>query len=70
MKKVIIAVTILALIVTASVYCYVRVANDACPLCGAHLETAEKVMREGKTSFRYTCSEHTWHFIDLPFRIR
>jgi len=71
MKKTItIILTIaLVLIIALSAYCYVKVANGSCPFCGAEMENAEKILRDGKTTFRYTCSEHFWHFLEIPFRI-
>ena len=65
-------ILIIAVIVglVGSVYCFSKVQNDTCPYCGAPIEYEGKIIKDGETFYRYTCTEHFWHIVDSPIKIK
>ena len=73
MKKGVIYFIVLILIISIIVYCYVGVKNNHCPLCGSSMHYEGTVIKGNKNStdtyYRYVCDAHSWHIMDLFFRV-
>lgn len=56
-------ITIIAIIII--IYTYSNASNGNCPYCGGKLTYEGKIYKNDDTWYRYRCTEHSWHYMDL-----
>ena len=73
MKTAIICWIVVILLVIVTIYCYIGVKDNHCPLCGSSMHYEGTVIKGDKNStntyYRYVCDAHSWHIMDLFFRV-